>query len=109
MVTFSGVHPSGRFGEFEHENNQVSSFTEKPSSGKSFINGGFMVFNRNLLDHLTTDENCDFEIGALEKLAGMGEVMVYKHEGQWDCMDHERDVLHLNNLWDKKLAFWKAW
>jgi glucose-1-phosphate cytidylyltransferase len=108
-VTFTGVHPSGRFGEFEEKNNQVFSFKEKPSHGKAFINGGFMVFNRNLLDYLTVDEDCDFEFNALEKLATSGEVIVYKHEKQWECMDHERDVDHLNSLWNNNKAFWKVW
>jgi len=108
-VTFTGVHPSGRFGEFEEQDNIVHSFKEKPSTGKAFINGGYMVFNRNMLDYLTPDENCDFEIGALEKLASQGEVMVYKHEGRWECMDHERDVAHLNSLWNNDKAFWKKW
>ena len=108
-VTFSGVHPSGRFGEFEDQDNKVFSFQEKPNRGRAFINGGFMVFNRNLLDHLTDDEDCDFEFGALEKLAREGEVMVYKHKSLWECMDHERDVAHLNELWEKGKPFWKIW
>ena len=108
-VTFTGVHPSGRFGEFEETANLVHSFKEKPSSGKAFINGGYMVFNRNMLDYLTPEEDCDFEIGALEKLASLNEVMVYKHGGRWECMDHERDVKHLNNLWNDDKAFWKKW
>jgi glucose-1-phosphate cytidylyltransferase len=108
-ITFSGVHPTGRFGEFEEKDNKVLSFIEKPEHGKAFINGGFMVFNRNLLDYLTIDEDCDFEFGALEKLANQGEVMVYKHEGSWECMDHERDVEHLNNLWATDKSFWKTW
>jgi len=108
-LTFTSVHPSGRFGEFEEKNNQVLSYQEKPSRGKAYINGGFMVFNRKLLDYLTTDEDCDFEFGALERLATEGEVMVYKHDGLWECMDHERDVLHLNKLWSANNAFWKVW
>ena len=108
-VTFTGVHPSGRFGEFQEKNNQVYSFEEKPDKGKAFINGGYMVFNNNLLNYLTSDESCDFEFNALEKLAKSGEVMVYKHEGNWACMDHERDVLHLNQLWSDERAFWKKW
>ena len=108
-ITFSGVHPSGRFGEFEEENNRVISFKEKPLSGNAFINGGYMVFNKNMLDLLTPDEKCDFEVGALEDLAQRGEVMVYKHDGQWACMDHERDVTHLNKLWNENRAFWKVW
>lgn len=108
-VTFSGVRPTGRFGEFEEKDNLVTSFREKPLSGNALINGGYMVFNKDMLGLLTTDENCDFEIGALEELAHRGEVMVYKHSGQWACMDHERDVTHLNSLWNKNEAFWKVW
>tara|TARA_B100000519_G_C14259930_1_gene447142 strand:+ start:236 stop:1009 length:774 start_codon:yes stop_codon:yes gene_type:complete len=108
-VTFTGVHPSGRFGEFEEKNNQVLSFSEKPDKGNAYINGGFMVFNHSMLDHLETDTNCDFEFGALEKLAKSGEVMVFKHDGFWECMDHQRDLAHLNKLWKSGQAFWKIW
>jgi glucose-1-phosphate cytidylyltransferase len=108
-ITFTGVHPRGRFGEFEENNNRVMSFIEKPTQGSGFISGGYMVFNKNLMDFLTLDEDCDFEFNALEKLANAGEVMVYKHEGQWECMDHERDAVYLNKLWNEKKAFWKKW
>ena len=73
------------------------------------INGGFMVFNKELLDYLTDEEECDFEIGPLEELAKKGEVMVFKHKGSWQCMDHERDVNYLNKLWKENNAFWKVW
>jgi len=68
-----------------------------------------MVFNRNLLNYLTPDEGCDFEFGPLEKLAQEGEIMVYKHPGSWGCIDHQRDVVHLNKLWNDNKAFWKTW
>ena len=106
IITFTGVHPSGRFGEFEEKNNIVSSFSEKPQKGRTYINGGFMVFKKELLNYLTEDEDCDFEFGAMEFLAKKGQVMVYKHEGLWECMDHERDVKYLNELWKSKKAFW---
>ena len=108
-VTISGVRPNSAFGEFEEIENQVISFTEKPKSAKSYINGGFMVFNKDLLNHLSSDENTDFEFGLLEDLARKREVMVYKHDGSWECMDHERDVIYLNKLWDDNDAFWKVW
>ena len=108
-ITISGVHPPARFGEFIEKEGRVISFEEKPQTSVGLINGGYMVFNRNLLDHLSQDEDCDFEIGPLEKLAKAGEVMVYKHTGEWECMDHERDVVHLNKLWNGNNAFWKVW
>lgn len=108
-ITITGVHPPARFGEIIEVDNRVISFGEKPQTSAGLINGGFMVFNRNLLNYLTEDEGCDFEFGALEKMAEEGEVMVYKHKGLWECVDHERDLIHLNSLWNNNEAFWKVW
>lgn len=109
IITITGVHPPARFGEIIENNNLVTSFNEKPQTSVGLINGGFMVFNKELLSYLKEDENCDFEVGALEELAKKGEAMVYKHEGSWECMDHTRDVAHLNKLWKEGNAFWKKW
>ena len=109
IVTITGVRPPARFGELVEKNGKVELFKEKPQTSQGLINGGFMVFNRKMLDYLTEDENCDFEVGPLETLAQNGEVMVYKHDGSWECMDHGRDVVHLNKLWNEKKAFWKVW
>ena len=68
-----------------------------------------MIFNNDLLDYLTEDENCDLEVGAIEELSAKGEVMVYNHKENWECLDTERDVAHLNKLWAKNKAFWKVW
>ena len=108
-ITITGVHPPSRFGELVEKEGQVISFEEKPQASVGLINGGFMVFNRNLLDYLTEDEDCDFEAAPLRLLAERGEVMVLKHQGEWECMDHERDVIHLNKLWSENKAFWKLW
>ena len=105
-VTITGVYPPSRFGEMTEKDNVVMSFEEKPQTSVGLINGGFMVFNNNLLDYLNDGEDCDFEFGALENLAKEGEVMVYKHEGKWECMDSERDVEHLNKLWNTGQPFW---
>lgn len=109
LVTISGVKPPSRFGELVEKEGEVLSFEEKPQSSKGLINGGFMIFNKKLLDYLTTDENCDFEFGALEELAKNGEVMTYKHNGFWECADTVRDVNHLNKIWLSGSAKWKLW
>ncbi len=108
-VTITGVHPPARFGELITKENLLVSFEEKPQTSQGLINGGFMVFNRELLDYLTIDEKCDYEIGALEILAKKGKIAVFKHKGNWACMDHERDVKYLREIWDKERAFWKIW
>jgi len=109
MVTITGVHPPARFGELITKGDGLLAFEEKPQTSQGIINGGFMVFNRELFNYLTSNEDCDLEIGALEKLAKNGEVAVYKHKGNWACMDHERDLKYLENLWKENKAFWKVW
>ena len=106
IITISGVRPPARFGEIIEDNGHVISFEEKPQTSMGLINGGFMVFNKELFNYLNNRDDCDFEFGVLDKLSKEGNVMVYKHAGEWECMDHERDVEHLNRLWNNKKAFW---
>jgi glucose-1-phosphate cytidylyltransferase len=109
IVTVSGVKPPSLFGEIIEKNGLVTSFEEKPQTSKGLISGGFMVFNRELLNYLTPDTDCDFEFSALEHLAREGQVMTYKHVGFWECADTSRDIGHLNKLWREGKASWKVW
>ena len=109
LVTVTGVYPPARFGVITESSGVVTAFTEKPKTPFGFINGGFMVFRRGLLDYLSTEEDCDLESGTMEKLSKAGEVMAYKHVGSWECVDHGRDLAHLNSLWSSSKAFWKIW
>jgi glucose-1-phosphate cytidylyltransferase len=109
IVTITGVKPPSLFGEIIEEKGKVISFEEKPQTSQGLISGGFMVFNRKMLDYLTTAKDCDFEFGGLEQLAKEGQVMTYKHDGFWECADTVRDIEHLNKLWNEGKAFWKVW
>ncbi len=109
MLTVTGVHPPARFGEIIEENSKLVSFKEKPQSSVGLINGGFFVFDKRLFSYLREDEDCDLEYETFEKLVPLGEVMVYKHLGNWECIDTERDLKHLNKVWGEGNAFWKKW
>lgn len=109
MVTISGVRPPARFGELIAEGDILTIFEEKAQTSQGLINGGYMVFDKELLQRLTTDDSCDLEKDVFEKLATEGEIAVYKHDGFWACMDHGRDLHHLESLWKKNKAFWKVW
>jgi len=109
IITITGVHPPSRFGEIIERDGRVTSFLEKPQTSSGLINGGFMVFNKKLLDYLSADEKCDLEYGPFEQLASDDEIMVFAHSGNWECLDTERDLNHLNKLWNEGKAFWKIW
>ena len=111
IATVTGVNPTARFGELEFVDDCVTSFQEKPTTSSStrVISGGFFVFNRRIFDYLTDDDACDLEYGALEKLAEGGELMLFRHQGFWACMDTFRDMQYLNRLWETRRADWKVW
>ena len=81
IATLTGINPASRFGELSIDGNRVKTLREKPEIGRGFVNGGFFVFKREILDYLTLDDSCDLEIGPLEKIAEEGQLMVYKHNG----------------------------
>lgn len=109
IATVTGINPTSRFGELRVDGAQVRSFSEKPQHANSLVNGGFFVFNRAVFKYLTTDDACDLEIGALERIARDGELMVFGHPGSWASMDTDRDRTYLNKLWSTNTAFWKRW
>jgi glucose-1-phosphate cytidylyltransferase len=109
LATLTGINPASRFGELRLHGDQVIAFNEKSGFSNGYINGGFFVFNRRFFDYLTADDDCDLEIGALEKVAAEGQLMVYKHRGFWACMDNLRDMDYLNKLWAEGKAGWKVW
>ena len=107
VITITGVRPPSRFGELIEQDGKLLSFKEKPQISSGLISGGFFVFNKKLLEYLTEDENCDLEYGIFDKLAEEEKIMVYKHLKEWECVDNERDLKHLNKIWNDDKAFWK--
>jgi glucose-1-phosphate cytidylyltransferase len=55
------------------------------------------------------DDMTQFEREPMEQLAREGELMAYRHEGFWQCMDTLRDKVRLETLWESGDAPWKVW
>ena len=106
IATLTAVRPPVRFGELNIKGDKINSFQEKPQTIQGWINGGFFVFNKKIFDLIEGDKIM-LEREPMEKLAKMGQLMAYKHEGFWQCMDTLRDKIFLNKLLKTKSAPWK--
>jgi glucose-1-phosphate cytidylyltransferase len=104
LVTMSAVRPGARFGELELDGTRIISFEEKPQLHEGWINGGFFVMEPAFLDLIDDDETM-LERAPLEKAARLGQLMAYRHEGFWQCMDTKRDLEALEALY-KNRAPW---
>lgn len=108
-MTLTGVQPEGRFGVMDFvDENCVHAFREKSKEDSGWINGGFLVCNPEVLDHIA-DDTIMLEREPMEQLASEGQLMCYKHHGFWQCMDTLRDKEKLEKLWAENSAPWKVW
>jgi glucose-1-phosphate cytidylyltransferase len=98
LVTMTAVRPSARFGELRLEGNAVTKFEEKPQLDEGWINGGFFVMEPEFLEFIHGDEIM-LEREPLEKAANIGQLMAYRHDGFWQCMDTKRDNDLLEEMW----------
>ena len=106
IATITAVRPPVRFGELKINRNKVKSFKEKPQVGQGWINGGFFIFNNEILNFIQNDQTM-LEREPLEKLTKAGQLMAFEHKGFWKCMDTMRDKILLNKLWNEGNALWK--
>jgi glucose-1-phosphate cytidylyltransferase len=108
LATVTAVRPASRFGGLVLDGNEVADFVEKPQIGEGWINGGFMVLQREVLDRIAED-GTSLESDVLEGLANDNQLMAYRHEGFWQSMDTLRETTLLRELWSSGKAPWKVW
>lgn len=109
LCTMTATNDGQRFGVLDiKDNNQISGFREKSNSDGSMINIGFMVCEPKVFDYIDGDATV-FEKGPVEGLAQDGELVAYKHTGFWQCMDTQREMQKLEELWQSGKAPWKSW
>jgi glucose-1-phosphate cytidylyltransferase len=108
LATLTAVRPPARFGKIQLDGDSVIEFSEKPQIGEGWINGGFFVFERAVLDYIDGDQ-VDLAREPLERLARDGQLMAYRHQSFWQCMDTIRDKELLNKLCQQGDAPWQLW
>ena len=108
LATLTAVQPEGRFWKLWLEGDKVYNFSEKKDNNDTWVNGGFMVLNKKVLDYIVSDDT-SFEKAPLEGIANDGELMAYKHSGFWYAMDTLQNKNYLESLWSKGEASWKNW
>jgi glucose-1-phosphate cytidylyltransferase len=108
QATLVATLPPGRFGSLKFNDNRVERFEEKPKGDGSYINGGFFVLNKSVIQRIQ-DDTTVWEQEPLQGLATDGELIAFKHDGFWQPMDTLREKQKLEELWEKNNAPWKVW
>ena len=90
IVTLTAVRPPARFGAVKLKGNKVSYFKEKSKLDEGWINGGFFVMEPAIFKYISGNKTF-LEKEPLVNISKKKELVAFKHEGFWQCMDTKRD------------------
>jgi len=108
LATLTAVRPPARYGHLEIDGNRITEFSEKPQTREGWINGAFFALEPGVFDYIEND-NTQWEKEPLENLANDGQLMAFKHESFWQCMDTLREKYIMENYWNTGHAPWQIW
>lgn len=106
LATLTAVRPPARYGHLELDGGKIVRFSEKPQASEGWINGAFFVLEPKVFEYIENDST-QFEKEPLENLARDGQLMAFRHESFWQCMDTIREKHILQTLWDSGRAPWR--
>ena len=108
LATMTAVRPPARYGHLQLDGPKVTEFSEKPQAQEGWINGAFFVLEPAVLEYIDGDATV-WEHEPLERLARDGQLMAYRHESFWQCMDTLRERVLLEKRWESGNPPWLTW
>ena len=100
LITMTAVRPPARFGALKLRGKYVTYFKEKSKLDEGWINGGFFVIEPKFID-LIKNDNSFLERQPLEIVTKKKQLLAYRHDGFWQCIDTKRDKDHLEEILKK--------
>ena len=100
LVTLTAVRPPARFGALKFKGHFVRSFKEKSKVDEGWINGGFFVIEPKFLNFIKKDDTY-LEREPLELASKKKQLVAYRHEGFWQCVDTKRDLDKIRKILKK--------
>jgi glucose-1-phosphate cytidylyltransferase len=101
LATLTVVHPEGRFGRAVLKGDRIVEFGEKVENETDWINGGFAILTPSILSLIPSDAT-NLEKDILPFIAKIGLMSYHKHIGFWKCVDTNRDLLDLTEIYAKE-------
>ena len=102
----TSVQPPARYGVIKIEKHLVKRFAEKIDNKNVWINGGFFIFDVEVLKLIKKNSD-SIEYELLPLLVKKKELISFKHFGFWKAMDTLRDKINLQNEIKKKIPAWE--
>ena len=104
LITLTAVRPPARFGAIKLVGNYAKTFKEKSRLDEGWINGGYFVIEPKFLQFIKNDSTY-LEKEPLETAAKKKQLLAFRHNGFWQCMDTKRDKDNLEKFFKEGKFF----
>jgi glucose-1-phosphate cytidylyltransferase len=107
IASFLCVKPTQSFHVVSIKDGGVVSAIQHVAQSDMWINGGYFVFRKEFFKYINEGEELIED--PFSRLIEMEELMAYKYEGFWACMDTFKDKQRLDDLYARGYAPWEVW
>lgn len=107
IASFVGVKPRASFHLVESEPDGVVRRVAHISQAGNRINGGYFVFRRDIFKYMRDGE--ELVDKPFQRLIAEGQLLTYRHDGFWACMDTFKEKQELEDIQEHGRAPWAVW
>jgi glucose-1-phosphate cytidylyltransferase len=107
IATFLNVRPNLSFHFINIKNGGTVTAIKNIQDSNIRINGGYYVFKKDIFRYLDSDQDLVEE--PFERLIQEGQLMAYKYDGFWACMDTFKDKQLLEDMYASGNVPWHVW
>ncbi len=107
IASFVSVMPKASFHFIESDKNGIVRSIEHIRKSGARINGGFFVFRHDIFKYIKDGEELVEE--PFRRLIAEEQLINYKHDGYWACMDTYKERQELEDLYSRGNAPWSLW
>ncbi|MGF2038728.1 MAG: glucose-1-phosphate cytidylyltransferase [Nostoc sp. CmiVER01] len=107
IASFLCVKPSQSFHLVSTQENGLVNDIQSVQQAGIRINGGFFVFNKDIFKYIESGEELVLE--PFQRLIKIKELVAYKYNGFWACMDTFKEQQQLDDMYCQGNAPWAVW
>ena len=107
IASFVCVKPSQSFHLVSMKEDGVVTEIRDVKQAGIRINGGYFVFKKEIFKYIHQGDELVCE--PFERLMKMEQLIAYKYDGFWACMDTFKEQQQLDDLYTQGKAPWEAW
>jgi glucose-1-phosphate cytidylyltransferase len=107
IASFLSVKPAQTFHVVSTREDGIVTEIKHVNNSETQINGGFFAFKTEIFNYINEGE--ELVVEPFQRLIEKEELLAYKYDGFWACMDTFRDKQMFDDMYSQGKTAWEVW